>query len=191
MSLGRILSRPSGTVPAQPTCAARSRPSLARLGLGQRSAARAAHGLAQLGRRERWRGTRALWRQPHRRTGGGRGKHGGASPARGRRRDRARGRRRRRAGGTTVRRRPTRDDGGEGQRGRDNVRTRRRGVPTDTSDGVDGGGGGEDDDVARSDMCSWERTAAVGGARGGAVGGGAVGARHGDGAVGTPAATAR
>jgi hypothetical protein len=68
------------------------------------SAARAAHGLAQLGRRS----TRVLRRRPHRRTGGGRGKHGGASPARGRRRGRAHGRRWQREGGTVVQRRPTR-----------------------------------------------------------------------------------
>jgi hypothetical protein len=39
-----------------------------------------------------------------------------------------------------------------GQRGRDGVRTRRRGVLTGASDGVDGGG--EDDGVARSDTRS-------------------------------------
>jgi hypothetical protein len=35
MPLGRILPWPSGTVPAQPACAARAWPSLARLGLSQ------------------------------------------------------------------------------------------------------------------------------------------------------------
>jgi hypothetical protein len=49
MPLGRILPRPSATVPAQ-----RAWPSLARLSLGR--AARTAHGLAQLGGRERAQG---------------------------------------------------------------------------------------------------------------------------------------
>jgi hypothetical protein len=55
MPLGRILPRPSGTVPTQLVCATRTWPSLARLGLSQRNA----HGLAQLGRRERARGAGA------------------------------------------------------------------------------------------------------------------------------------
>jgi hypothetical protein len=45
------------------------------------------------------------------------------------------------------------DDGGEGQRGRDGARTRRRDVLTDASEGVDGGISG----VARSDTRSAAR----------------------------------
>jgi hypothetical protein len=73
MRLGRIRARPSCTVLVQPACMARVRPSLAQL----------------CGARQR--GTPALRRWPHRRAGGGRGKLGGGSPARGRRRGTTRG----------------------------------------------------------------------------------------------------
>jgi hypothetical protein len=49
MALGRILPRLSGTVSAQPACAACARPSLARLGLGLRSLCGPRPGLAQPG----------------------------------------------------------------------------------------------------------------------------------------------
>jgi hypothetical protein len=54
MPLCRILLQPSGTLLAQPACAECARP--ARLGLSSASTARAAHDLAQLGRRNRARG---------------------------------------------------------------------------------------------------------------------------------------
>jgi hypothetical protein len=70
MPLGRILSRPSGTVLAQPACVVHVWPSLARLGLGQCSARGPRPGPARPARARTtawWRGTRALRRRPHRR----------------------------------------------------------------------------------------------------------------------------
>jgi hypothetical protein len=57
-----------------------------------------------------------------------------------------------------ARRRPTWDDGGEGQRGREDERTRRRGVLTGASDGVQRGVG-DDGGVACSDTRSAAREA--------------------------------
>jgi hypothetical protein len=175
MPLGRILPWPSGTVSAQAACAARVQPSLARPGLGQRSARSPRPGLARPGAGASACGAvRATARHAcsvvatsptHGRRRGE--KHGGASPARGRRRCRNMdvddGARMARGGvdggmARAARWRPTWDDGEEGQCGRDDARMRWRGVLTGASDGVDGGVC-DDGGVARSDTRSAPREA--------------------------------
>jgi hypothetical protein len=129
------------------------------------SAVRAAHGLAQLGQARAHAAARhecstAVTSPAH---GWRRGeKHGGASPACGRQCCRnadvdggAWMARRGVDGGAahTAQQRPTWDDCGVGQRNRDDARTRRRGILTGASDGVNGGVG-DDGGVACSDTWS-------------------------------------
>jgi hypothetical protein len=95
MPLGRILPRPSGTVPTQPA-SLRSARGPACPGSASASTARAAHGLAQLGRCKRARGgatrlccggdltgAREAAEEstvgPHRRVDSGVGRHGGSA----------------------------------------------------------------------------------------------------------------
>jgi hypothetical protein len=76
MPLGRILPQPNGTLPVQPACAARAQP--ARLGSSSANIARAAHGLAQLSRRDRAHGMGVSVRDDTARSGATRAPDGAA-----------------------------------------------------------------------------------------------------------------
>jgi hypothetical protein len=142
MPLGRILPWPSGTVSVQPAGAARTRPSLARLGLGLRSMRGPRHGIAWTGvslRAAAWHACPAATTSPaHGRRCGER--HSEASPARGRRHGASLRYRQWRAAGTVARV----QDGGAAKAmapqltgivGDGGVRTMRRGRRRDMSDG--------------------------------------------------------